>query len=481
MLQDVGVSRLPSSSPDVHLHDALRHTGDDESGHDTRSALTRHGDTHDGHRPSPPPPHGGPHPRQPQRGDLPPALWRCLLGRGTEHHRDVVLPRRRRPGAAPPHRGRCRAHRHRARRHRCGTRRCRPRRTRPRTRPRPRPRWWGRLAALRRDRAGRADRGRRDGPRGLRLAGHHPLGRPDPAGRAGLRRCAPDARGPGRAVRLQQRLPRHHRDRPLGHEGPAGVQPRVHQRGHHVPARHRPRDRRPHRVGRARHVGRRAASPSSRRHLALRPRRAPEPPDHPRHAVRPRRTRRRFGPAEDRRGPDRHEGPRDDEQLRRRHHPVGHGAVGRGELQPVLQGHRHRPAGGALRPLPHPGHARLARLRPALGRHLGGVRQRAQPVRLDRRGRPVRPALHAGEAHRDGSLQARGRQRDRQPRRARGRLHGRRRALRLPLPLRVEGPAPRARRQLAPPRQPLAAQRGRPVGRTLHRRRSRGRHQRRHR
>ena len=35
-------------------------------------------------------------------------------------------------------------------------------------------------------------------------------------------------------------------------------------------------------------------------------------------------------------GPDRHPGPRHHEQLRRRHDAVGHGAVGRGELQPVL-------------------------------------------------------------------------------------------------------------------------------------------------
>ena len=53
---------------------------------------------------------------------------------------------------------------------------------------------------------------------------------------------------------------------------------------------------------------------------------------------------RRFGPAPDRGRPDRSHGPRHDEQLRRRHHAVGHRAVRRGELQPVLPRGRHRPA-----------------------------------------------------------------------------------------------------------------------------------------
>ena len=48
-----------------------------------------------------------------------------------------------------------------------------------------------------------------------------------------------------------------------GTERAARVQPRVHQRGHHVPARHRPGDRDPHGVGRARHVGGRAHAAAS--------------------------------------------------------------------------------------------------------------------------------------------------------------------------------------------------------------------------
>ena len=108
----------------------------------------------------------------------------------------------------------------------------------------------------------------------------------------------------------------------------ARVQPRVHQRGHHVRARHRPGDRDPHGLGRARHVGRRAPAPPARRRLDVRPRRPPQPPDHPRHPVRGRRPGRRVRPAEDGGRPDRRTVRGHDEQLRRRHDAVGHGAVG---------------------------------------------------------------------------------------------------------------------------------------------------------
>ena len=47
------------------------------------------------------------------------------------------------------------------------------------------------------------------------------------------------------------------------HARPAGLQPRVHQREHHVPARHRPRARDPHGLGRARPVRRRARAPGT--------------------------------------------------------------------------------------------------------------------------------------------------------------------------------------------------------------------------
>ena len=77
----------------------------------------------------------------------------------------------------------------------------------------------------------------------------------------------PDAAGAGRPVRLQLRLPRHHRDQPAGHPRPPGGQPRVHQRRDHVPARHRPGDGGPDGVGGARHVRRRARA----RTVAARP------------------------------------------------------------------------------------------------------------------------------------------------------------------------------------------------------------------
>ncbi|GIM96778.1 hypothetical protein Ato02nite_085710 [Paractinoplanes toevensis] len=54
----------------------------------------------------------------------------------------------------------------------------------------------------------------------------------------------------------------------------------------------------------------------------------------------------------------------------------------------------------------------------------GQAPERGAPVRLDRRGRPVRPALGAAQAHRAGPAQARGRQRHRGEERARGRVHG---------------------------------------------------------
>ena len=88
----------------------------------------------------------------------------------------------------------------------------------------------------------RADRTRPGGVRPVRRPGRlpvepdHPLGRPAVLRSRRVRSRPPDRRPPGAAVRLQQRLPRHHRRplRPL--RGPGG-QPGVHEREHHVPAR----------------------------------------------------------------------------------------------------------------------------------------------------------------------------------------------------------------------------------------------------
>ena len=161
--------------------------------------------------------------------------------------------------------------------------------------------------------------------------------------------------------------------------------------------------------------------------------------------------------------------------------PWGTVLSGEENFNQYFRAHRHRPEGDALRPLRHPGRAQLALGRPALGRHHRRLPQRAEPVRLDRRARPQRPDLHPGQAHGDGPLQARGRHRHRQPRRPRRGLHGRRRALRLRLPLRLpREDAPRQQREGAPP-QPRPAERGRPVRGPVHRRRPRGRRQRRQR
>ena len=121
-----------------------------------------------------------------------------------------------------------------------------------------------------------------------------------------------------------------------------------------------------------------------------------------------------------------------------RYDAVGHGAVGRGELQPVLPRHRHRPRARPATASPPP----------RTSRNWRSVDPRWDATTADYANEPNRfgwivevdptdPSLDAGQAHRDGPLQARGRQRDRQPRRPRRGLHGRRRALRLPLPLRL--------------------------------------------
>ena len=157
-----------------------------------------------------------------------------------------------------------------------------------------------------------------------------------------------------------------------------------------------------------------------------------------------RRPRRRRRPAPDLRGrrPDaRCKGTL--QQLRRRADPVGHGALGRGELQPATSTPPRR------RPRSRGYAASYARYgvngvsEPRLGRGGPAVRPRPQEphepfrLRLDRRGRPVRPGLDAAQAHDARPVQARGRQRhDRRQRQGRG-LHGRRRAVRLHLQVRL--------------------------------------------
>ena len=120
---------------------------------------------------------------------------------------------------------------------------------------------------------------------------------------------------------------------------------------------------------------------------------------------------------------------------------MGHGAHRRGELQPVLRqpqrpGGRPPPA-GQPGPLRHPRRGERAPVgglpRP-LRRRQGA--QRAQSLRLDHGGRPLRSRARPGQAHRPGPAEARGGRRDAGAQRALGLLHRRRRALRVPLQVR---------------------------------------------
>lgn len=101
---------------------------------------------------------------------------------------------------------------------------------------------------------------------------------------------------------------------------------------------------------------------------------------------------------------------------------VGHDPARRGELPPVL---RPRPLGDpqAVRHRHRGERTQVGTLRPALRRVARA--ERAAPLRLGRRTRPVRPGLHPAQAHRAGPLQARGGAAEADRRRAGRRLRGR--------------------------------------------------------
>ena len=242
-----------------------------------------------------------------------------------------------------------------------------------------------------------------------------------------VRSRPPDRRPPGAPVRLQQRLPRHHRRpfRPL--RGPGG-QPGVHEREHHVPARgnsRRARRAASRRDGGPRNGSRRTVAVRKDAPVELRRRRPAESPHHGIHSVHLQRTRRRIRPAQDAGRPDGSARPRHAGQLRRRHDPVGHRAVGRRELQRLFPHGGHQRGRQALRPLRSGHRSWVGADRSALRRPQSGVRERAEPVRMDRRSRPLAPRGGAGQAHGARALQARGRQRHRRKVRARRRVHGR--------------------------------------------------------
>ena len=135
--------------------------------------------------------------------------------------------------------------------------------------------------------------------------------------------------------------------------------------------------------------------------------------------------------------PHRQEGGRHGQQLRRRRDALGHLAQRRGEFPRLFlgQGRRGFAAGRQPQALWRTQQlVQLGRLLRPLGRHQGA--QRGAPLRLDGGDRPDRPHLDAQEADGHGPVQARGcGRRCQQGRQGRG-LHGRRRAVRLPLPLR---------------------------------------------
>ncbi len=391
---------------------------------------------HDPHPREPPPAAADPvprpaRPRQAQHRHLPPQVRRRVHEARPERHRQLLLPRHRRPRPLAPHAARRRG------------RRC-PRD--PRGPERRGPRRRGRRRAGRVEPAVHGDHARRrrrrpvHRPHRIPLAADHPLGRPALQLRRRLRRRQPDGQARVAPVRLQQRLPRHHPDQLAEQGGAPRRQPRVHEREHHVPARRRRRRARraaPHRQGLARHVRRRAPPQDRRPAVDLHDRPPPQPPHHRGHALL------RVGPGRGIRvaahqgRPQGHAHPRHARQLRRRHHPVGHRALRRGELQRLLPHRGHERLGQALRPRRQGDDPRLGGHRPPLRRPHRRLRERAEPLRLDRRGRPVRARRGAREAHRARPLQARGRERDPREERPRRRVHGRRRALRLPLQVRL--------------------------------------------
>ncbi len=272
-----------------------------------------------------------------------------------QHVGQRALPRHRVGGALAPiparprPRRRTRSGRRQRRRRRCHG--CRVRRAAGRGRSR-----------VRSDRPRQPPRRRFHGAVGLHVAADHPVGRPAVLLDAGARLRAPEPRGAGRPVRLQQRLPRRHR-RPERQDGRARQQPRVREPEHHVPADDGCRGAsapRRHLQGRPGHVGRRAAASQGRRAVVVRRRRPAQSPHHGRDGVRAHRACGRFRPREDGGRPRWPLGEGHAGQLLRRHDAVGHGAVGRGELQRLLRlGRRHRRAEALQR------HRRRPRPRPA--------------------------------------------------------------------------------------------------------------------
>ena len=137
------------------------------------------------------------------------------------------------------------------------------------------------------------------------------------------------------------------------------------------------------------------------------------------------------------------------QQLLRRHHPVGHGADRRGELQPVLRAAEGRRPEPGRRPPDRYGIALEPRRASGSGSTTASTSPRSPTRRTGSAGssnstRTTR--TRPRQAHRARPLQARGRRPCSDRRRPPRRLHRRRRAVRLHLQVRLEQ-ADAARRQ----------------------------------
>ena len=261
-----------------------------------------------------------------------------------------------------------------------------PRGARPPPRPRPTPHGHGKA-------------GKADGARGLRFTPvapntadkvtvpegyaperRDPLGRADPARRPRLRPRQADRQGAGRPVRLQQRLPlAAPAPRRARAAGPRR-QPRVHRRDPDVP-RLRRRPTRP--ASRSRSPGPRTACPSSSSRRSSRTGKLTPVPRHPLNRRVTATTRVPGSPARPRArllrtsaDPTGTQGPRHAQQLRRRHHPVGHHAARRGELQPVLRQRRPAPPTSGYGIGTGADRAQVGAFRQALRRRAGAQRGR---------------------------------------------------------------------------------------------------------
>ena len=179
-------------------------------------------------------------------------------------------------------------------------------------------------------------------------------------------------------------------------------QPRVHATRHHVPAVGDPAEL----DGAATsHGGARACRSSRSSAASARARRgrtssaAAQPPHHGRDPVRVDRPGRGLATCSRPSRTRRAVGARHARQLRRRHDAVGHGPLGRGELQRLLPCAGDERRREALRShVPTSTGRGWENIDPRFDARNPGYRERAEPLRLDRRDRPAGPDLDAASS-----------------------------------------------------------------------------------